>query len=141
MSPQELARRIRRLSLRPPITSTFEVALSKSGKWDRDRVWYRSQKEHWLSWLSEYNGPRFYGPKDHGRSAEFAYNHVVCPPMTLYLGEAVRISSRKVVEAKNTALATGPSLASQSAAIRKIISWCEIESRLTGNAKRAKLIR
>lgn len=42
--------------------------------------------------------------------------------MTLYLGEAVGIASRKVVDAKNAALETGPSLASQNSAISKIIS-------------------
>jgi hypothetical protein len=30
---------------------------------DRDGVWYRTQKEHWLGWLSQYHGPGAYGAK------------------------------------------------------------------------------
>ena len=92
--------------------------------------WYHSQKEHWLGWLSEYRGPGAYGRKNGNRSAEFVYNHIVCPPMVLWLGEALGVSKERVAKAKSAALGSGSALGSQCAAIRKIIPWEMIESRL-----------
>jgi hypothetical protein len=77
------------LKERSLITTAFEHALTKRDTWSANEVWYKSQKEHWLGWLSEYDGPGFYGRKTNGsRSAEYAYNHIVCPPMVLWLAEA-----------------------------------------------------
>jgi hypothetical protein len=39
----------------------FEAAIS--ARKDRKKIkkaWYRTQKEHWLGWLREYNGPGYY---------------------------------------------------------------------------------
>jgi hypothetical protein len=66
------------------------------GRWATNGVWYRSQKEHWLGWLSEYDGPGYYGRKNPDRSAEFVYNHINCAPMVLWLGEASGISIAKL---------------------------------------------
>src|SRR5664280_1461296 len=86
MTPRGLRRKIQLLKGRPSITTAFEQALTKQGTWSAEQVWYKSQKEHWLGWLSEYAGPGFYGRKAIGsRSAQYAYNHVVCPPMVLWL--------------------------------------------------------
>ena len=46
---------------------------------DRDGVWYRSQKEHWLGWLSQYHGPGAYGRRGGDLDAKYAYNHIVNP--------------------------------------------------------------
>lgn len=55
---------------------------------DRPKVtpgqWYRTQKEHWLGWLAEYQTPGGYGrTPDLSRGAQYAYNHILCPPMLL----------------------------------------------------------
>lgn len=97
----------------------------------QDSPWYSTQKEHWLGWLKEYSGPGYYGRKNWNRDAEFAYNHVVCPPMVLWLGEAFGISPILVRKAKKAALDAPPSLPAQSAAIRTVIPWSMIESRLS----------
>ena len=125
-----LAREIRKLPESLPITTAFERALKRRGTWGKKPVWYTSQKEHWLGWLSEYHGPGAYGRKNQDGSAEFAYNHIVCPPMVLWLGEASGIPSSTVSKAKQAALAAGSVLAAQSAVIRRTVPWTLIEQRL-----------
>ena len=57
--------------------------------------WYKTQKEHWLGWLSEYHGPDAYGRRsDNKRDAEFAYNHIVEPKMLLWLIETAGVKPR-----------------------------------------------
>jgi len=131
MSPRDLAWRISRFRPRPPVTVAFEHALDSRGDWDKADAWYSSQKEHWLGWLREYSGPGYYSRKNSDRTAEFVYNHVVCPPMVLWLGEAAGISRMKVQRAKHAALSAGHRLSAQSAAIRRVIPWTEVEAVLT----------
>jgi hypothetical protein len=103
----------------PPITVAFERALEKGGTWIRNNGWYSSQKEHWLGWLREYTGPGYYGRKVPTRTAEFVYNHVVCPPMVLWLGEASGVPKITARKAMRGALTAKTSLASQAAAVRR----------------------
>ena len=130
MTPQQLSRKIRLMPERPPITTGFERALDKVGIWSLRKFKYASQKEHWLKWLAEYDGPGYYGRKKRHQSAEFAYNHIVCSPMVLWLGEASGVQKSKVLEGKRAALSSSPQLQAQSAAIRKVIPWEMIEGRL-----------
>lgn len=130
MTPHRLAAKIRNLSGRLPITTAFERALTRGGTWSNMRVWYTSQKEHWLGWLSGYHGPGYYGRQNSRRTAEFIYNHIVCPPMVLWLAEASGIPKSSVAAAKQAALSAKPHLPAKSAAIRKIIPWEMIEVRL-----------
>jgi len=130
MTPRQLAAKIRKLRARVPMTDEFERVLTRSGIWSRSRASYTSQKQHWLGWLSEYDGPGYYGRKNSRRSADFVYNHIVCPPMVLWLVEASGIPKAKVAEAKQAAMSARPHLPAQSAAIRKIIPWKIIEVRL-----------
>ena len=55
------------------------------------RVWYRTQKEHWLGWLEGYDGPGAYGRTQANRDAKFAYNHIVEPKMLLWLVDAAGV--------------------------------------------------
>jgi hypothetical protein len=135
MTPQALRRKIKEFEATPPVTLSFERALTKQGTWSAEGVWYRSQKEHWQGWLSEYDGPGAYGRKTSViRSAEFAYNHIVCPPMVLWLGEASGVEMSLIVQAKKAALAASRKLPGKCAAIRKIVPWSEIESSLNSAA-------
>jgi hypothetical protein len=134
MTPQQLSRKIRRMREHPPITSGFERALDKCGIWSLRQFKYASQNEHWLRWLAEYDGPGYYGRKQRHQSAAFVYNHIVCPPMVLWLGEASGFQRTKVLEAKRAALSAGASLPALSSAIRKTIPWEKIESRLKKQA-------
>ena len=130
MTPRGLRRKLQLLKDRPPITTAFEQALTKQGAWSSEKVWYKSQKEHWLGWLSEYDGPGFYGRKTGWRSAEYAYNHIVCPPMVLWLSEASGVDKSLVTAAKRAAFKAAASLPSKSAAIRKVVPWATIEAAL-----------
>lgn len=90
------------------------------------KVWYRMQKQHWLGWLSEYNGPGAYGRKGgEGRDAKYAYNHIVCPNMLLYLSLALGVDSDKVKEAQRAYLHAKTVMA-KAGAIRAVIPWAEI---------------
>lgn len=98
------------------------------------RKWYRTQKEHWLGWLSEYNGPGAYKRKvTAGRDARFAYNHIVEPKMLVYLAEASGVPQAQAVAAREV-LRSKASLASQAAAVRKIVPWGTIEAALWPNS-------
>jgi hypothetical protein len=130
MSPSQLKRRIRKLSALPSVTSQLEAALAKRGTPDASVERYASQREHWLRWLEEYDGAGYYRRQNWNRKAEFVYNHINCPPMALWLGEASGVDKETVVKAKNAALHAKSSFASQSAAIRKVIPWVDIEAKL-----------
>jgi len=131
MTPKRLAHKIRNLPVKAPITASYERVLIARNIWDDDGVWYTSQKEHWVEWLLEYDGPGAYNRKtSKGRSAELAYNHVRCPPMLLWLAEAAGVSKKQVLAAKRSALKARRNLGSQCAALRGAIPWSEIEGLL-----------
>lgn len=85
--------------------------------------WYRTQKQHWLGWLSEYDGPGYYGRKPGmNRDARFAYNHIVEPKMLNWLMSAAAVDVSLVRRAR--AAASGKaSMAGRSAAIRRHVPW------------------
>jgi hypothetical protein len=113
------------------MTASYERELVVRGIWDDKGVWYTSQKEHWLGWLSEYDGLGAYGRKTcRGRSAEFVYNHIGCPPMLMWLAEAAGVSKAQILNAKRFALSKQRNRAAHCAVIRKIIPWPTIEERL-----------
>lgn len=90
---------------------------------------YPTQKQHWLGWLGDYDGPGHYGRTEWHRTAEFVYNHVVCPPMVLWLGEAVGVRRDVVKAATSAALAGDTTQMAQAAAIRGLIPWSMVAPR------------
>ncbi len=89
-------------------------------------VWYRMQKQHWLGWLGEYEGPGAYGRKGGpGRDAKFAYNHIVCPNMPLYLAIALGGEPQKIIAAQKAYLEKD-TLMAKAGAVRKVFPWSEI---------------
>jgi hypothetical protein len=141
MTLRRLAVEIKKLKVRQPVTATYEQSLIAGEIWSRDRVWYKSQKEHWLGWLSEYNGPGAYNRKTwNGRSAEFVYNHIGCPPMLLWLAEAAGVSKSRVVAAKRSALASQGNLVTHCAVLRRVIPWPLIEEHLQNSRLTKRLM-
>jgi hypothetical protein len=131
MTPRLLCRKIKKLRVGAPITESYARALVARGIWSDEGIWYTTQKEHWLGWLTEYDSPGAYGRKTvSGRSGEFVYNHINCPPMLLWLAEAAGVSRRNVLAAKRSALAARRSRGTHCAAIRKAIPWPMVEERL-----------
>jgi hypothetical protein len=130
MTPKQLMFRIEKLSPTGPVTDLLTKVLY-SRKMRPKKAWYRHQKEHWLAWLSEYDGSGAYGRTVHEvRTAEFIYNHMMCPPMVLWLGEGVGLPRALVERAAEACLRAGPTLLKQCAAIRSLVSWQMIEERL-----------
>lgn len=83
------------LPAKPKFTAVLEHALLRRGIRDGSRSYHATQKGHWDAWLGPYNGPGYYGRKAWNRSAEFVYNHINCPPMVLWLGEAAGVPKRQ----------------------------------------------
>lgn len=94
--------------------------------------WYKSQKEHWLGWLKDYDGPGFYKRKTHaGRTAKYIYNHINCSPMLLYLPESLGVSESLVQKAFQAVVdANQSSMARQCGMIRKVIPYDVVEVEL-----------
>ena len=102
------------------------------------RKWYLTQREHWIGWLTEYNGPGAYERKTHfGRDAEFAYNHVVQPEMLVYLAEASSVDSTLVSRAKQILRGKG-TLMQKAGAIRKVLPWPIVAAALWPTKRDAK---
>lgn len=90
---------------------------------DHPGKWYRTQKEHWIGWLSEYHGSGAYGRQTGvTRDARFAYNHVVDAEMLLWLIDAAGVDP-DLAAAACEASATGATLMQKSAAIRRLVPW------------------
>ncbi len=90
-------------------------------------AWYNSQKQHWLGWLAEYDGPGAYQRKPSGRrSAQFAYNHIQCAPMLLWLAEALELPETKLEEAFLAVLDARSSHSKICAALRRVIPWSDV---------------
>lgn len=127
-TPQDLRRVIEDLSPKSPITDRFSAQWRKGGRrgggqQEQGKMWYRTQHEHWLGWLEGYLGPGAYNRKDHRRTGEFVYNHIVNPKMLIYLAEASRLPRPLVHRAARAALAHATTMSSMCAAIRKVIAW------------------
>lgn len=95
------------------------------------KAWYRSQKEHWLRWLSQYDTPGAYGripaPNLH---CQAIYNRLQCPPMVFWLGEAVKIPQATLKAAYVAATSAEPQYGRQTKAVRRHIPWSEVENQI-----------
>ena len=101
----------------------------------RPGIWYKTQKQHWLGWLGEYHGPGAYGRTGAGKhDAQFAYNHIVCVQMLLWIIEAAKVNPELVRRARRSA-AGATSLTQKSAAVRKHVPWQELSKALFGSPR------
>jgi hypothetical protein len=128
-SPAWLRRKIKRLPEAAPITLEFEAAIVARNERKKD-PWYGSQKEHWLGWLREYNGPGFYGRMSWDVGAKEVYNRVVNPAMLVWLAEASGVDESDLRRAIGATLDVPNNMPAQSGCFRRHISWEMIEERL-----------
>ena len=127
-TPAQLRAHIKRLSPASRITNRFDAAWAKlEPSAAAKATWYKTQHEHWLGWLKGYEGPGAYARVTWDRSAEFAYNHIMCPPMLTYLAEACGVDDATVWCAAKAALKAAPKLPSMCGAVRRVIPWREVE--------------
>ena len=108
------------------VSVAFERKLAESTASLR-KAWYSHQKEHWLGWLKEYDGPGYYGRKTWDVTAETVYNRVNNPAMVLWLGEAAGIPTAQVKRAVAVAWEAPANFSSQCGAIRRVVPWTDIE--------------
>jgi hypothetical protein len=123
-----LRQKIAGLVANQPLTAAFELELAE--RTTARRVWYRSQKEHWLGWLGEYEGHGAYDRKNWHRSAQFIYNHIGCPAMLVWLAEGCGLPRMQVSTAIAAALRTRWNFAAQCAVLRIAIPWQDVERHL-----------
>jgi hypothetical protein len=122
MTPKQLRQRILRLPDSAPITEAFEVRLAETTASLR-RAWYENQREHWLGWLKDYDGPGYYGRSNWEVDARSVYNRVGNPAMVLWLGEASGVPTAIVKNASADGLKLRGSFSRQCRAIRALIPW------------------
>jgi len=129
VKPHLLRQKILHLKAIHPITARFESAIAQRDSRKKD-PWCGRQKEHWLGWLKDYNGPGYYDRRSWDVTAETVYNRVVNPSMVLWLCEAAGVPKSIIEDASSAALAGSQTMAAQSGAIRRVIRWGMIEERL-----------
>lgn len=130
MKPLVLRAHIRPLPEYLSRTRAMENAIGVGAGFDG--AWYRSQKEHWLGWLAEYDAAGAYGRSIKvQRNARYAYNHIQCAPMLFWLAEALEVDSRRLEEAFEVVLDIEAKGAPQCAALRREVPWEVIEHQLS----------
>jgi len=117
---------LKHLDAEPPLRVAFERAPDEHPASLRN-AWYSRQKEHWLGWRKEYDGPGYYGRQSWDVTSERVYNRVANPAMVLWLGEAAGISKFQVKSAVAAAKKAGTTFPAQCGAIRRVIPWSDIE--------------
>lgn len=105
-----------------PLTKQLEDALHVGPGYGR--AWYSTQREHWLRWLKEYPTAGPYGRRPTSRTlAQVVYGRLICPPMVFWLAETFGVSLHLLNRAHANAVAAQKNQASQSGAIRSVLSW------------------
>ena len=87
---------------------------------------YHTQKAHWLGWLSKKPGAKYYRQDAPNRGAKFVYNHIMEPKMLLWLITASGVDNKLVANAQKDS-DNARTMASSCAAIRKVVSWEDLE--------------
>lgn len=129
MQLRELRKRIKQLKPNTPHHLRLAHVLQEGAGFGG--AWYLSQKEHWLGWLREYDGPGAYGRKVvQGRDARFVYNHGQCAPMLFWLAEASGVDHETLQIAFQAVVSAPSRNASQCGELRKTLPWELVETHL-----------
>ena len=126
MTPKQLIKKVKLMELEAPLTKKFEKALFDIGRWnyEREAKKYSDQKNHWIGWLSDQDGPGAYNRKNFkNRTARIVYNQLACPPMLFWLCEKSGVQRQKLLLARRRALEANPAYSSMCSAIRGVIPW------------------
>ena len=93
---------------------------------------YHTQKAHWLGWLSKKPGAKYYRQDAPNRGAKFVYNHIMEPKMLMWLILASGIDKKIIIRAQKDS-DNARTMASSCAAIRKVVSWEDLELIISNN--------
>lgn len=121
MQRSTLLRIIRKLPTRAPLTDG----------WWPPYMLRMPNRQHWLGWLEEYDGPGHYRRRSwRNRDARFVYNHLHCPPMLCWLAEHAGVSPGILALAYQAA-GRAFNDTSGAAAFRKQVPWNTVLSGLS----------
>lgn len=114
-----------RLPAHGPVTAQLEERLEIGPGFGR--ATYQNQQEHWNTWLTGYSTSGPYGRTARPLTlAEAVYNRVLCPPMVLWLPEALGAPADALWAAHDAAIRAPQNQPSQAAAIRRVFPWVEV---------------
>lgn len=125
ITPKQLRRFIKTLPAHQTFTVGFNAALGFESPGPTS--WYKNQKEHWLGWLDEIEGPGAFGRQKGHVLAKRVYNSIQNPSMLIWLGEASGVPRSRLNQAKRAAVASRRSSSAWCGAVRKSIPWELIE--------------
>ena len=113
------------------------AALEPDAPRARPGKWFKTQHEHWLGWLDEYDGPGAYGrstpsPED----ALSVYNRIVDPEMLLNLASAAGVDSDVLGRARNSAASASTKMQA-AGRVRRLVPW-EIVARVLPERRRGR---
>lgn len=116
MTPKQLLRIVRRLPASTPVADTIKPPAR-----------YKTHKDHWIGWLSEYDGPGFYGRKNPDRDARYIWNHIQNVGMLVWLAEATGtiLYAHALRRAAAYDLMPGAPSA-RCAAVRNLLPWSQV---------------
>lgn len=116
-----IVKKLRKSNYPTPLTLDYEAKLRELNLHPQ-KTWYKDQGEHWVGWLSGYRGGGFYGRKNNKRTAEFIYNHIMCPPMFIWLAENLELDKSLIETAIKESLKSNK-YQTQCKIIRDQLTW------------------
>jgi hypothetical protein len=103
--------------------------------WEQLIVRYQGSLQEYIRYRYDHRLGAYGRDASKKRTAQFSFNHIMCPPMVLWLCEASGVETSRVVEAMKNALTSRRVFASQCAAIRKVIPWSTVDIALRTGRK------
>ncbi|WP_210093716.1 hypothetical protein [Ruegeria sp. HKCCSP346] len=97
------------------------------------RAWYANQKEHWIGWPADYEGPGAYVKAPKGNvAAEYVYRRMVCTPALFWLVVQSASIERTAAQALVTSILADPNaaMASHSTLKRRTVPWDVVRTAL-----------
>ncbi|WP_170339676.1 hypothetical protein [Ruegeria arenilitoris] len=139
LSLRELSILVCSLPIEHEEVSCVEQAMQVGSEYGR--AWYANQKEHWIGWLADYEGPGAYVKVPNGNvAAENVYRRMVCTPAIFWLVVQSASIGRTATQALVTSILADPNaaMARHSAWIRRTVPWDSVQSALLNRAPISK---
>jgi hypothetical protein len=122
MDPLTLRDVLARLPARQPLTDALLGEGYREGK--------RSERDHVLGWLAEYQGPGYYGRQGLDRTARQFYQGFQDAFGLLWVAEALGVEEAVLSRGVAAIRATPGRPASRAAAFRRVCPWELVEARV-----------
>lgn len=117
----DLIRVCNQLDAHQPITDEYEARVHYAN----ESHWH-SQRDHIISWLSQYDTSGYYNRANPSTSGKRFYNSFKCASGLLWLAEGLGEDSAVLHHGVEAIDAAGTNYASQCGAFRKVVPWARI---------------